>query len=275
MSVGLGVFDGFHMGHREIVSKTDAILTLFPHPDRVLGKNAGMGYLSSPTELAALVPHLLIARFSSNVSQMSSDDFLRWVKTVLAPSRLVVGSDFRFGRYQAGSIDTLRDWGEREGISIEVQPLVNRDGVPIKSSQIREQIIAGDIESACQSLGHPYPMFGRVMQGKGMGKTLGFPTANLRVFRNKCVPPFGVYAATVHVDGGVRSAILYIGNRATLGYGFSIEIHIPGYSGELYGTRLHGYIHRRIRGDMKFGSVEALVDQIKQDIDALDLWRYD
>ncbi len=268
-AIGLGVFDGVHRGHQTIVDQTDGILTLFPHPDRILRKNAEMPYLCSLVELAALVPNLLVLRFSSATALLPPDAFLALILETLHPGRIVVGSDFRFGHRHAGTVAHLQDWGALHGIYVTVVSLAAVSGSPIKSSHIRELIQAGDLADACGLLGHPYPLFGRVIRGKGQGRTLGFPTANLRVFRNKCLPGFGVYAAEVELESGRRPAILYIGNRPTLGYGDSIEVHIPGIDVQLVGRRLKVWISRKIRGEHKFASTDALITQIYRDIHAL------
>ena len=269
-AIGLGVFDGVHVGHQTIVDQTDGILTLFPHPDRILRKNAELPYLCSLVELAALVPNLLVLRFSSATALLSPEAFLEMIFNTLRPGCVVGGSDFRFGHRHAGTVAMLQAWGRSRGVAVTVVPLASMAGIPIKSSRIRDLIQSGHLAEACGLLGHTYPLFGRVIRGKGQGRTLGFPTANLRVFRNKCLPGFGVYAAEVELETGRRPAILYIGNRPTLGYGDSIEVHIPGIDVQLLGRRVKVWISRKIRGEHKFDSTDALISQIHKDIQSLD-----
>lgn len=269
-AVGLGIFDGVHRGHQTIVAQTDGIVTLFPHPDRVLRKNAEMPYLCSLVELAALVPRLVVLRFSSETAQLSAEVFLDMLRVAIRPGRIVVGSDFRFGYRHAGNVEVLQAWGRLHGIEVTVVPLASHHDTPIKSSNIRKLIEAGNVAEACALMGHSYPMFGRVIRGKGKGRMLGFPTANLRLFRNKCRPAYGVYAAEVELATGRRPAILYTGKRPTLGYGESVEVHIPGINVHLEGARLKVWISRKIRGDQKFESRDALIAQIRNDIRSLD-----
>lgn len=267
--IGLGVFDGVHLGHQDIVQQSDCVMTLFPHPDRILRKNLEMPYLCSLVELASLLPHLVILRFSSQVAKMTAFEFVEFLMHQFQPKGIVVGSDFRFGLGQSGSVDFLRTWAATRNIEITAVPLKGINGTPIKSSGIRTLIQSGEMAAACELMGHHYPLFGRVIRGKGNGKTLGFPTANLRVFRNKCLPAFGVYAGEVDLEGNRVRAIIYIGNRPTLNTGFSVEVHIPEWSGGLYGKRLKVWVSRRIRGDYRFESVNALVEQINRDIASL------
>lgn len=268
-TIGLGVFDGVHLGHRDIVTQSDAVMTLFPHPDRVLQKNAELPYLCSLVELSELLPQLMVLRFSSQTALMSAHEFLSFILDAVKPAGIVCGSDFKFGANQEGTVAYLQQWGVQNGIAITVVSLRHLDGEPIKSSMIRNYIQEGDLERACRLMGHDYPLFGRVVRGKGDGRRLGFPTANLRWFRNKCLPAFGVYEATVEIENVAHLAIVYVGNRPTLNNGFSVEVHIPGWSGGLYGQRLKVWVSRRIRGDQRFSSVDELIAQITRDIAAL------
>jgi len=265
-AIGLGVFDGVHLGHREIVQKSDAILTFHPHPDRVLNKNSQLEYLTSLREMRALLQTLAVFRFTTRASKLPHGTFLEYIAHDICPSKIIVGDDFRFGYNQLGTSDFLSEWAKTKGIGVEVVGLRGDGNQVIKSTVIRTWISSGDVDRACQWLGHPYPLFGTVIRGKGTGKTLGFPTANLVLSRHKCVPGFGVYNAVAQWGEKRVSGIVYIGRRPTLGYGFAVELHIPGFSGDLYGRRLQVWINRRIRGEMKFENVADLVDQITRDI---------
>ncbi len=265
-SLGMGVFDGVHIGHQQIVAQTDSLLTLFPHPDRVVKPGHYVPYLTSPLELASLCQQLIVGRFSRQTMRLSPESFIQAILAAFTPKRLVVGEDFRFGCGQAGSAEWLLEHSKQLDVSVSVQPLIMLNGIAVKSTDIRAHILSGQFPLAIQKMGHDYPLFGRVVFGEGRARQIGFPTANLRVYRGKCLPPFGVYGGNIILDGVGRPCLVYIGNRPSMGLGRVIEVHIPGYSGDLYGRRIRPWLNRFIRPQMTFNSVDDLVQQLHQDI---------
>lgn len=272
--MGLGVFDGVHVGHQTIVAQSDAILTFMPHPDRVLVKTPHLRYLTTLREQRALVPRLLGVHFTKRMAAWSYTVFLDNIRNALPVAKLVIGEDFFCGAKKQGTPEAIAEWGLSRNVAVQRVPLHTYHGMPVKSATIRDTIQAGQLKDAVAMLGHPYPISGVVIAGAGVGKTLGFPTANLRVSRYKLLPPFGVYAGYVIRAGRKCRAVLYIGKRPTFGgQHVSVEVHLIGMpiTESLYGEYLSVQVTDRIRGEMTFADRAALVAQIGQDIDvALD-----
>lgn len=271
ITLGLGVFDGVHLGHQQIVARSDALLTFMPHPDHVLGKNKSLKYLTTLREQRALVPHLLGLRFTREIAMLPYDVFLAALCTRIPVKALVVGEDFCCGAGRHGTPERLVVWGNRVGIPVHVAPLHAYQGRPVKSAYIRGLILSGQLQEAVAMLGHPYPISGRVIAGKGMGRQLGFPTANLQIPRYKLLPPNGVYGGYCERDGHRYPSLLYIGYRPTFGVSrLSVEVHIlqtEDVDMRLYGQQLSVQVCYPIRGDMRFATPSDLIRQIEADSD--------
>lgn len=180
---------------------------------------------------------------------------------------VVVGTDFVFGRDRQGSLDFLRRVGGQYGFDVmEVHP-VCFDGLVVSSTAIRELVAAGDIERADKLLGRPFALEGTVVTGTGRGRTLGFPTANLECARGQILPKSGVYAVSAILDGVGYPAAANIGARPTVcGEGVTVEVHIIGFAGDLYGKHMEVQFHHRLRDERRFDSMGALRDQIARDV---------
>jgi len=271
VTLGLGVFDGVHVGHQKIVDQSDALLTFMPHPDQVLGKNKSLKYLTTLREQRALVPHLLGVHFTRALAALPYETFLDRLCTRIPVRALVVGDDFCCGEGRQGTPDRLVLWGQNRGIPVHVEPLYEQRGRAVKSADIRQMILGGELQAAIDLLGHPYPISGRVVHGQAMGRKLGFPTANLRIPRYKLLPPTGVYGGYCERDGLRLPSVLYIGYRPTFGLKtLSVEVHIlqeeGAYGVDLYGQQLSMQVCYPIRGDMRFDSQADLIRQINADI---------
>ncbi len=278
ITLGLGVFDGVHVGHQKIVARSEALLTFMPHPDCVLGKNKTLKYLTTLREQRALVPHLLGLRFTRKIASLPYTVFLDALCARVPVKALVVGEDFCCGAGRQGTPERLVAWGRVVGVPVHVEPLHAYQGQPVKSADIRDLILAGKLQDAVARLGHPYPISGRVIAGKGMGRQLGFPTANLQIPRYKLLPPTGVYGGYCEREGQRLPSLLYIGYRPTFGLKtLSVEVHIlqPDVSVasekslDLYGEQLSFHLCYPIRGDMRFETPEALIRQIEADRDVV------
>ncbi|MGE4169380.1 MAG: riboflavin biosynthesis protein RibF [Candidatus Margulisiibacteriota bacterium] len=267
-TIGLGVFDGMHLGHQAIANLCDMIVTFSPHPDRVLGKNPTLQSLTTVAELRHLFPKVKAIRFTKALSTLSATDFL---DTIILkrfnPKAIVIGYDFSFGQGRQGTLDTLKAWAAPKGIAITVIPEVQLGTTPVKSALIREALLGGDFTSARERLGHSYVITGTVVQGEQRGRTLGFPTANLVVPATKLVPSNGVYSGTCLVNHAHHNAMIYIGRKPTFGgKTAAVEVHLLDASPTLYGKTITVFMDRKIRGEMTFGSAEELVAQIRRDI---------
>jgi riboflavin kinase/FMN adenylyltransferase len=287
LAVTVGVFDGVHRGHRDVLAalRREAgegmralAVTLDPHPIEVLRPDKAPPLLSTAEERARLVAEgnpapdaLLVFPFSRETAALAPLEFLRsLVPPHAALKLLVIGYDFRMGRDRSGGFEELTEAGEREGFRVvRVEPTLDGDG-PISSSRIRQLVEEGRVAEAARLLGHPYLVEGPVVPGRGIGRELDFPTANVEVARaRKLLPAHGVYAARVRIlpKEERRPAVLNWGVRPTFGATEPVlEVHLPGFAGDLAGSRLAVEIVDRIRGEKAFSGPEELRERIAEDV---------
>lgn len=282
--VTVGTFDGVHLGHMKILERLRQIadqnggkvvlLTFHPHPRKVIsGRDSDFEMLNTPAEKAVLLEQagvdvLVIQPFTLEFSRLEYDEFVRQVLVkALGVNTLVIGYDHQFGFGRKGGMDALRELGPRWGFEVEEIPKQDIEAVAVSSTRIRRALHAGEVELARQLLGYGYSIQGTVVEGKQLGRTLGYPTANLRMEDpDKLIPMNGVYAVSVEWEGHTCSGALNIGNRPTFDNGpRSIEVHLLDFSGDLYGKQLRIHFAHLLRPEMKFDSVECLVEQMKKD----------
>jgi riboflavin kinase/FMN adenylyltransferase len=270
MSLGLGVFDGVHLGHQALLSHCSHALTFYPHPAHVLKKNSALQLLTTHEEMKSLIPNLLVLEFTEAISQMSPDIFLETViLKQFSPQQLVIGYDYCFGRHRMGNASYLLEWGKAHGIKVLVIPPVTLGGEPVKSSRIRTELLNGNFNHAIELLGHSYPLSGTVIHGQHRGAPLGFPTANLDIEAFKLIPCNGVYGGHVTIDGTRYKAGIYIGNRPTFKDELpkhQVEVHIIGFSGNLYDQPFCVEVTSQIRPELNFESLDQLKQQIEEDL---------
>ena len=267
--LALGVFDGFHLGHQQLAKKADSLLSIFPHPKTIV-RNEECDYLSFPEERLALFKQSYILEFTVQVAALSAQDFLAALHSQLSPTGYVVGYDFRFGSDREGDARFLKQWCLQHKLSFECIDCYKLSNKAVKSGYIRTLINEGDFNRAVEMLGHPYLIRGCVIKGDGRGKNLGFPTANLKLPKTKCCPQPGVYGAYISIQNQKRVAIVYIGSKPTFeGSACSVEVHIPGFNGDLYGQSLNVYLTGFIRSEQQFSSSHELISQIQRDIATL------
>jgi riboflavin kinase/FMN adenylyltransferase len=282
-SVTVGNFDGVHRGHQALVrdavagaraaSGTSVVLTFEPHPSRVLSPDRAPASLMTLDQKAEVlsglgVDRLVVLPFTRELSEREPEAFARDVLAVALGARLVVvGSSFRFGRGRAGDVTRLEALGRSLGFSVRAVEPVWHEGAPISSSRVREALARGAVAAARDLLGRDFFVDGRVVRGDGRGRTIGVPTANLDVV-NEIKPRPGVYACRVRTpDGRSRPGAVNIGRRPTYGQDtFTLEAHILGFEGDLYGDPLRVAFVERLRDERKFPDAEALVAQIRGDI---------
>jgi riboflavin kinase / FMN adenylyltransferase len=266
-SVAIGTFDGVHLGHREVIRGSDTVLTFDPHPLSVIHPEA-TPKLISPFSIkrdliAGLgVDELVVIPFDKAFSQKSAEEFVEDVLIErLGAERVSVGENFRFGKRAKGTPEFLRSHDEFE---TRVVPLVEVAGETVSSSHIRGLVAAGDVSAAAEFLGGPFLFEGEVVLGDRRGRELGFPTANLVPNDSLVAPGHGVYAAWAH---GYPAAV-NVGVRPTFetGRGLLIEPHLIGFDGDLYGETLRIAFLERMRGEKRFESVGALVEQMHLDV---------
>jgi riboflavin kinase / FMN adenylyltransferase len=266
-TLGIGVFDGLHIGHQKIADKCSHILTFYPHPDLVLSKNKKLKMLTTLREMRFYLPRLLVQHFTKKTALLSPISFLEEVLAKLNPKKIVVGYDFHFGCGKLGNTQTLKEWAAQKNIVVECLDPVSYNKIVIKSSKIRTFIEGNLFNQAREYLGHPYLMIGSVIKGEGRGKLLGFPTANILVPPKKLVPRNGVYTGWVLYKKKKRPAMIYIGKRSTFAKkGWSLEVHILNFQENIYGKQLKIFVEEKLREDKKFENAQELIKQIKLDI---------
>jgi riboflavin kinase/FMN adenylyltransferase len=265
--VAIGTFDGVHVGHRAVIRGCDTVLTFDPHPLSVVRPEAAPKLITPFTVkrdiIAGLgVDELVVIPFDDDFRQKTAEQFIDEVLIgKLGAVEVSVGENFNFGKGAKGNVEMLRARSEFE---TRVAPLVEVDGEAVSSTQIRALVSAGEVDKAARMLGGPFIMEGEVVQGDKRGRTLGVPTANLVPDEAFVHPGHGVFAAWAHghcaaVNVGVRP-------QFQTGRGLLVEAYLIGFDGDLYGETLRVAFTRRLRGERRFESVDALVEQMKRDI---------
>jgi riboflavin kinase / FMN adenylyltransferase len=265
--VAIGTFDGVHLGHREVIRGADTVLTFDPHPLAVLHPEATPKLIASLDVkrdlIAGLgVEEMVVIPFDRGFSEQSAESFVSEVLIErLGARRVSVGENFRFGKGARGTADFLRAYSEFE---TRVVPLVAVAGETVSSSHIRGLVAAGDVKQAAEFLGGPFLFEGEVVMGDRRGRELGMPTANLVPDDAYVCPGHGVYAAWAN---GYPTAV-NVGVRPTFdtGRGLLVEAHLIGFDGDLYGQQLRIAFLERMRGEKRFDSVDALVEQMHRDV---------
>ncbi len=286
--VSIGIFDGVHRGHRNLLERvrqiadtrgvSTLVITFWPHPRIVLGNaDAGFRLLTDLEEKVELLrdaglDHLLVVEFTREFASLPADRFISdFINAFIKPGVIVVGDELRFGAGGAGNLDLLRREGRASGFDV-VRLETHREGEGrISSTRIRNCLAAGDLNSANTLLGYNYYINGTVVRGNRIGSTIGFPTANVECrVPFKQIPADGVYAVIVERKGVLHQGMLNIGIRPTLndGSGRTVEVHLFDVADELYHENLKVCFIARLRDEMKFGSLDELKQQLERDREA-------
>lgn len=283
-AVSIGVFDGVHLGHQEVLADLSAqarqlglpekaVLTFDPHPQAILHPDSPpelLGTIDQRLEwlAAAGVDTVGVLPFPA-VRDLAPDSFIRRILCdALNAKVVVVGVDFRFGVERTGDVDTLRRAGQELGFAVDSVPLLSESLSPLSSSRIRTMIKTGDVASAQDMLGRPFTMRGVVIRGDGRGRTIGVPTANMATETGLVMPKHGVYATRVTVNGAQYPAVTNVGVRPTFeGGAVAVESHLLDVELALYGLGLDVAFLARLRDEQKFDDVDSLVSQIHEDIE--------
>jgi riboflavin kinase / FMN adenylyltransferase len=281
--VTLGTFDGVHKGHKSILEKLtnsskqsgceSVVLTFFPHPRMVLQQNSDLKLLNTMDEKAALlekegIDNLIIHPFDMAFSRLTAEEFVRDILVDgLNIAKIIIGHDHRFGRNRTANIDDLIRFGEEYGFEVEKISALAIDKVSVSSTKIRNALNEGNVDMANNYLGYPYFINGKVVQGKQLGRTIGFPTANIEPTESyKLIPANGVYVVSSEIDGKTVEGMMNIGTRPTVnGVGTTIEVHYLDFNQDLYGQSVKVNFHHRLRDELKFESFDALKQQIEKD----------
>ncbi|TGE23047.1 bifunctional riboflavin kinase/FAD synthetase [Hymenobacter metallicola] len=292
-TVTTGTFDGVHLGHQKILRRLlevarhhggpSVVITYWPHPRLVLApplahpQPLNIQLLSSLQERSRQladfgVDYLLIVPFTKEFSELSSEEYIqRILLDTVGTRKLVIGYDHRFGKNREGSFEYLSQHAERYGMEVEEIPREDVDAVAVSSTRIRRALEQGDILTANRYLGYNYPLTGTVVRGKQLGRTIGFPTANMQVEEPlKLIPARGVYAVLATTAAGTHhQAMLNIGVRPTVAGNLdqTIETHLLDFDGDLYDQPLTVQLVARLRDEQKFNGLDELKAQLAKDAD--------
>lgn len=279
----IGNFDGVHLGHVALLSAVrskavalgaqSTLMTFDPHPRCVLDPARCPQSLTTVAEkqdllAAAGLDHLVVLHFTREVSTWGAEQFCDMLRDAFDLRALVVGHDFALGHKRQGDIAFLRDYGDRHGFPVVVVDAVRVGGEVVSSSRVRALLAEGDVAGASALLGRLHFMDSVVEHGQEVGRHLGFPTANLSIAAEKCLPASGVYAMWVRVDGAWHPAATNVGYRPTFGGDrLTVEAFLLDYSGDLYGREVRAVFVERLREERAYGSVDELVAQIGRDVE--------
>lgn len=281
--VTIGSFDGVHLGHQKILkqlvdqahSKDEpaVVVTFYPHPAVVLGKGTNGGYLSTPDERADLlgsygVDYVVTLPFTRELAALTALEFMQILSSHLGLTHLLVGYDFALGRQREGNVERLQEIGKQLGYQLDVFQPVEIGDTPVSSSQIRRLIRGGDVQSAAGLLGRLYAVEGTVVHGDGRGKSLGFPTANLEYWTERVMPVNGIYATWAWVDGIRYRSVTNLGLRPTFENTPIIpqlEAFLMDFASSIYGKTVQLEFAAFLRPEIKFSTVDELIDQMNRD----------
>ncbi|MGE5943861.1 MAG: bifunctional riboflavin kinase/FAD synthetase [Flavobacteriales bacterium] len=281
--VTIGTFDGVHVGHQKIIRRlVDAgikndlksvILTFFPHPRMVLQKDIGIKLINTIDERSAILSslgldYLLIKKFTKEFSRLSAEDFVKKILVdKLNAKRVIIGYDHRFGRNRNADIEDLKRFGEKCGFEVEEISAKDINDVSVSSTKIRTALNEGDIAKANTFLGYNFMLTGIVTKGKGLGKQLGFPTANIAIEEDyKLIPKYGSYIVSSIINEQLIYGMMNIGVNPTVnGEKESIEVHFFNFDDTIYNKKIQINLLKRIRDEQKFESVDALKNQLSKD----------
>ncbi|WP_289663696.1 bifunctional riboflavin kinase/FAD synthetase [Flavobacterium panacagri] len=279
----LGTFDGVHIGHKKILERItqntengkyeSLVLTFFPHPRMVLQEKSEIRLLNTISEKTELleatgIENLIVHPFNESFSRLTAEEF---VHTILVDKfqiqKIIIGHDHRFGRNRTANIDDLIAFGEAYGFEVEQISAEEIQDVSVSSTKIRKALNEGNMALANEYLGYQYFLSGTVVKGKQLGRTIGFPTANIHIEEDyKLIPKIGVYVVRAVVNNQIVYGMMNIGYNPTVnGDRQTIEVHLFDFDEDIYDQNIKVSLLRYIREEQKFGSVDALKAQLNQD----------
>jgi riboflavin kinase/FMN adenylyltransferase len=283
--VTTGTFDGVHIGHQKIIHRVkeiahqiageSVIITFHPHPRLVLFPEDNhlkmLNTLPEKIQLLAAsgIDHLIIIPFTKEFSRLSSVDFIQQILVdQIGTKKLVIGYDHHFGKNREGSFPQLVAFGEKYHFEVVETPAFELNGTAISSTKIRKALAVGDTEMAALFLGTPFVLTGKVIHGNKLGRTIGFPTANLAIEQaTKILPEIGVYAVKVKINDLVYSGVMNVGKKPTVMQtdAISVEVFIFDFSADIYDQVISVSVYHRLRGEQRFESVDLLKQQLAKD----------
>lgn len=288
--VTLGTFDGVHLGHTVILDRIcniakqenleSVVLTFFPHPRLIISNDSEIKLLNTMAEKAKLleqkgIQNFIIHPFDKLFSELSPREFVKQILIKqLNIQKIIIGYDHKFGKNRAADFNDLIAFGNEFGFDVEEIPAKQVDEVSVSSTKIRNSLLEGNISLANDYLGYSYMLSGIVVKGNQLGRTIGFPTANIQISENyKLIPKNGVYMVTAILNNKIIFGMMNIGVKPTLGENLmSIEVHLLHFSEDIYGQEIQVNVIDRLRDEQKFESFEVLKSQL--DMDKANTIRY-
>ncbi len=282
LALSIGMFDGVHQGHQSIIGKLNnmalekklesAVFTFWPHPRKVFNPNDELHLLNTICEKTYLlqkngVQHLFLKEFDEPFRNLSGEAFVREILVQkLNVKYLIVGHDHTFGKNKSGDFDLLQQLAPELGFEVEqVQPVFFQDK-PISSTQIRKALLAGNVKDAASMLGYLYSVSGTVVHGKKIGRTIGYPTANIAVDSLKLLPKKGAYIVDVFVKNQHYKGMLSIGTNPTVnGHSLTTEVYILDFNEEIYGEEISVNFREFLHDEIKFESLQKLIERLDED----------
>lgn len=281
--ITVGAFDGVHLGHREILHKLKnkakelslqtVVVTFWPHPSHVIGKPLILiNTLEEKRNLikAQGIDEIIILPFTHEFSKINSHSFIKeYLIDQFGMKYFLIGYNHHFGSDRQGDIHVIRQYGHQYGFEVEKASPVEVEGEKISSTKIRHLLLEGKIETANLYLGYTYYLTGNVVKGQMLGRTIGFPTANIQVEEYKLIPKDGVYAVKVRVSGKEYPGMLNIGHRPTVNKGApkkTIEVHLLDFNSDIYDCTVEVEFIKRLRDEVKFPNLEELKNQLSKDM---------
>lgn len=281
--ITIGTFDGVHVGHKKILERLisvgkqknlkPTVLTFFPHPRMVLQPNFKMELLNTLEEKKEILENLgieeiVVKPFNKEFAELSAKEYVENILVQeLGAKHIIIGYDHRFGKNRSANIDDLKTLGHEIGFEVEEIQAQDIEDITVSSTKIRKALQEGNLEIANSYLGYPYFLNGTIVKGKGLGKTIDFPTANLNIKEDyKLIPKQGVYVVKSVIEGVVVRGMMNIGTNPTVnGNKESIEVHFFDFSNDIYGKSLKIEMLNRLRDEQKFESLQALGHQLRVD----------
>ena len=283
--VVLGNFDGVHSAHQQLFQEAartadaqkmrSSAIVFEPHPRQFFQPDSPLKLLSLADERAKRIEacgiqELIVLPFNNAVAQWSPKRFVHEILLRALVKQAHVGQNYHFGYRGVGDTDTLHQLGVEYGFSVRVMPLLHMHGAIVSSSQIRKYLHQGNVADAALMLGYPYTLSGAVIHGEQIGRTIGYPTANIDVSEDKLLPRFGVYSGTLDIDNQSYLSLVNIGIRPTVqGASPTVEAYIRDFDGEVYGQTLAVALKHFIRPEQQFASLDQLKNQIARDLETM------
>lgn len=279
--IALGSFDGLHLGHLSLVRKVKSlakenngksiVFTFKNHPRTFININNKIELIMTNEEKIRVLQKegidiLAFKDFDEKMMKMMPDEFINWLCKTYNVKGIVVGFNFKFGYKNLGDVELLKKFEEEYRYKLYVMEPCKSEGEIISSTTIRKELVDGNVEKAFDMLSRPYMLSGKVIDGKKLGRTIGFPTANLEINQQKVIPKKGVYYTNVKINEKIFKGITSVGNNPTVnGQELTVETYILDFSNDIYGKEINIYFIDRIRDEIKFNNINELIEQLKKD----------